>query len=652
MLNNLQGKALRTFENNLVYFEKKQKNVYDKLAALNWALEQNAYQSRYDLILEESYFEVIELSSKTKLYNSDSFAYGDIVRESVNYKKNENVFETFKRVHLNEKNDEHIDIYEILNYINTYKAKSDTLNSLDKFIFFGAGLGTHISKVNEKIKASSYLIIEDDLELFKLSLFVTPYYEIAKNSKLFFSVFESNDEFKTVSQQFINHSFHLNHYIKYFHMLSHGEEKIKEFHLRVISQSHNIFFYKSILDQYLKPLDYIKEGYKFLNMLHSYKGSSLDTKPVLLLGAGPSLKINMEWLNKNQNSFVVVAISSTLNILQAHAIQPDIVIHMDGFESSGAHFTKLENFEFLSKSIFFFSARTPQSIIKLLNKDKIFFYENGTSYKIGLGNLSAACVGSTSYLLLLGGLKVSALYLLGLDLALDSQSGETHSKGHEYAQKLDLSSHELHNDAMEFKKTVLKVQGNFDPFVYTTPEWLLSIDSIHTSSTSFKEPSQNIYNLSKGAFFKNTIPTPLESLQMDTLMDKDKLNAELFDSFNFACSQNLGKDEKTLLQSKLKKAKKLQKILSNHQEPRNSDVFLKTLPALFTELSGDTSQSGYDISLILQEYFKFIYTNIFDFFNTQGLSQKDLHAKEINASLVKALQRIVRVYIKALEAVL
>ena len=68
---------------------------------------------------------------------------------------------------------------------------------------------------------------------------------------------------------------------------------------------HNIFFYKDILTQYLKPIDYIQKKYMFLNMLASYEETSLTQKPVIMLAAGPSLQKNIKWLLTNKDKFII-----------------------------------------------------------------------------------------------------------------------------------------------------------------------------------------------------------------------------------------------------------------------------------------------------------------------------------------------------------
>lgn len=654
--------AISTYKNNLEYFEKHQKSVYEKLAALDSAIEQNHYQNRYDLIIKDGYFDVLEFSSGNYLYNSNSNDYAANVAESIDFEKNANVFETFKKVKIDEeklKEYAKVDIDEnnlsgfapILHYLDKNKISPSSLEKIKKFIFFGAGLGGHIVKTDKKIDADIYLIIEDDLELFKLSLFTCPYYELARKSKLVFSVFDTNETFSKTAEKFINDEFYNNHYIKYFQMLSHNEDKLKEFHIKTASQSHNLFYYDSILKQYTRPLDYLKNSFNFLNILKLNSKQEFDSKPVILLAAGPSLQKNIEWIKNNQDRFIIVALSSTLSILEKNEISPDIVTHLDGLDNATAHFKKLRSLEFLKDTTFLLSARTQRVIVDLLNKEHIFFFENGTKYKKDFGNLSAPCVGSTSYLLLLL-FNIQELYLLGLDLALDSKTGSTHSSEHEYTKQLDLNLAQTHQDTLTYKHSVLKTAGNFQEEVFTTPEYKLSIDSISTSSQNFKVDTQNVYNLNEGASFINTISTQINTINLDLLptMDKTSIKQNIHNIFTSSSSNKITNDELKSLEEKKDYCLQLQNIILIQETHKfdSHENFLDALISLESKLTKNTSLTEHDLSLVYKNYFKFIYTFIFDFFNTKELKYKESFVDDINHLLSTQLLRIVKKYEKDL----
>lgn len=647
------------FSQNIAYIEKNHSDLYQKLVALDSAVEQILYQNRYEIIHQNGSFEIIDTSINKNFYTVGSAKYASIASDEINFSRDSGVFETFKKITISDEDVAKYDkltIYEnnlsghanILNYVQ--KEHSQIMNKIDKFIFFGVGLGSHIVSIDAKISAKIYLIVEDNLELFRLSLFTTPYYKIAKKSELIFSVFETKQEFVHKATYFLNHYFYLNHYIKYFHMLQHNEEKFVEFHLQIASQSHHLFFYNSILQQYLRPIEYIKEGFNFLNILKHYQ--SLMQKPVILLAAGPSLQKNIAWLKPHQKQFVIVALSAVLSILEKENITPDIITHLDGFDESDILFKRVQNLSFFDKSIFLIASRTPPNIVNILPKEHIFFFESGTAYKKDFGSLSAFCVGSTTYLLLIA-LGVSQLYLLGLDLALDGKTGKTHSDGHPLVQKLNLKTINQEKDTMIFNDNIIEVLGNFDEKVYTTSGFATSIASINATSGGFKKSSQQVYNLSDGARFTNTLPLSIKSNFADNLplLEKQTINKEILQEFITNSSNKLSNTEYATINKRVSNAQKIKTEIENWQatEFKTSSSFLKSFTILMSMLYTTSSDDDYDLAFICQEYFKLIASHIFDFFNTATLTNTTRHSANLQKMLSQHLLNIVNLYINGLR---
>jgi hypothetical protein len=651
--------ARETFFENIAYFEKNHPGLYGKLAAFDSAVEQNLYQNKYDLIYENGSFEITDTSVNKKFYAIGSAKYASIVSDEINFSRDSGVFETFKKIIVSDEaviKYSNLTIYEdnlsghadILNY--TQKASSIKMKHIDKFIFFGVGLGTHITSVDAKISAKIYLIVEDNLELFRISLFTTPYYKIAKTSELFFSIFETKEEFAHKATLFLNHHFYLNHYIKYFQMASYSDDKLVAFHLQVASQSHMLFFYNSILQQYLRPLEYIKEGFNFLNILKQYP--SLVQKPVIFLAAGPSLQKNITWLKLHQKQFVIVALSAVLGILEKENITPDIITHLDGFDDSDMLFKKVTNLTFFNESIFLIASRTPPHIVHTLQKQNVFFFESGASYKKELGNLSAFCVGSTTYLLLIA-LGVSQLYLLGLDLALDSATGNTHSVGHPFIKNLNLETINKEKDVMIFNDNILEVVGNFDEKVYTTSGFATSIASLNATSCGFKKSSQQVYNLSNGAFFANTTPLSIETQFVANFkeLDKSAIRQNIAQEFYAHSSNKISESNYQTINNRLLNAKKAEAKIKEWQEIifDTSDVFLDSLISMMKQLYTSSNDDDYDLAFIYQEYFKLTASHIFDFFNRAVDDNAKTDSINLHRMLSSHLLNIANLYIDGLN---
>lgn len=654
--------AREIFLKNIAYFEQYHLDIYEKLAALDSAVEQNLYTNKYELSYIDNTFDIFDIKTNRYIYNSsglNSNAYATLAAAQTNHSRSSGVFETFKRIAISDDDVvkyKKFSIFEnnlsghadILNYVQ--KETSDTMKSVEKFIFFGVGLGTHITEIDKKISAKIYFIIEDDLELFRLSLFTTPYYKLSTNSKLFFSIFETKHEFIDKATHFFNYKFHLNHYIKYFHMLHHNDEKFIDFHLQIASQSHHLFFYNSILEQYLRPLEYIQDRYNFLNILKNYQ--TLINKPILFLAAGPSLQKNLSWLKQNQQKFIIISVSAILNILEREEITPTIVINLDGFKESIVHFTDVKNMDFFKKSIFLLSSRTRREIVDLLQKDNIFFFESSTSYKKDLGNLTAFCVGSTAYLLLLA-LGVSELYLLGLDLALDKATGSTHSEHHPQTRKLDFASIGKEKDTMIFNDNIVEVDGNFDGKVYTTSGFATSISSINATSVAFKKEYQHVYNLSNGAKFKNTTPLQITDSILNSFqnINKETTYYDILNEFQQNCSSEPSVDEYLSAQTLADNALRIKDEITTWQNLsfKNENEFLLSLELLMEKLYSVKSPSEYDLAFINQEYLRLIAQYIFDFFNNTDLKNIKHHIEVLHNMLSAHLLNIVTLYINGLK---
>ena len=180
----IETKIIDNFEKNIKYFEEFQPEIYSMLASLDSAIDQGVYQNKYELIFYNNYFNLKELKTGNLFYSENSNKYAFEVSE-------------------------------------IFKEKTGN------FVFFGVGLGVHLERVHKNILAKKCFIIENDLELFKLSTFVTPYFKFAETSELFFSVFEDDDVFFRKGIDFINKSNEEKEIFKHFALNDSYIEKIQ-----------------------------------------------------------------------------------------------------------------------------------------------------------------------------------------------------------------------------------------------------------------------------------------------------------------------------------------------------------------------------------------------------------------------------------------
>jgi len=660
-MRDINALVVKNFNDNIAYIQTNHRKLFSDLSALDSAIEKGHYQEKYELKHEDGYFDVYEKNTDSYLYTKDSSKHASLAAQSINYRLDENLFKSFHEHKISDndlKKYMHMPPFEhemsghapVIHYCQKHSLKDKTLKTLDKFVFFGVGLGVHIRSIHEKISAKVYFIIEDDLELFRLSLFTTNYASLAKESKLFFSVFEQNEEFQQTSTQFLECKHYYNHYIKYFHILSHDEKKIDLFQVAIASQSHLLFYYNTLLTQFLTPLQYMFDEYFFLDKTITFNNKELKKQPFLILGAGPSLEKNKKWLQKNQNNFIIVAVSATLQFLEKENIAPDIIVQLDAFDTSIKFFDNIKSTDFIKESIFLFSDRISSKIVSRLDKKRVFFFENGTTYKDSSLKPSAPCVGSISYQILLF-LKVNYIYLLGIDLSIDSKTGLTHSGSHIYADNISIEEHTQKSDLFTYDRTLLSIEGNLSDKVLTTAQLHISIDTINQSTKLLKKEFQKIFNLSDGALFSDITPKNTQELNIRDNSSKKESTEFIYKLCLENSSKEISPNELSNLEKKLSHAKKLQTIINRYKQVSNisSEIYLEYLTALSLELVPQSERTLYELSRVIETYLQYVLAYIFDFFNNQNLDDEDADIYNLHNILIAHLLEIITYYINSLS---
>jgi len=661
--------ALSTYEKNLIYFSNTNPLLLRKIQIFD--MEELEIQPKYDLEYKNNYFDVLELSSGSYLYGSDSDEYAKKAAKSINFKKDTLLFDGMIDYFAETKQIKELksvkeyktcnikDVLPIMNYAMKLAPRTTTMKKIDKFIFIGTGIGTHISEIDKKIRASEYFIIEDNLELFRLSLFVTPYYDLATNAHLHFSIAQNENEFTTTMAKFLQGSFFNNRYIKYFHFLAHSNTKLKLIQNNLAAQNHHVFPYDIQLDKFLKPLLRIIDGYKTINVSKKFNEQLFVQYPVLVLAAGPSFKKNIEWVKENQDKFIILAVSAVLNTLHAHGIKPDIVTHIDGIDKeanstmhSMIHFDGFDAKEFLKDTIFILGSHAPNALIEMFKKEDIYFMEDSTFYYNDFGSLSTPCVGSTSALLALW-LDFKEIYLLGLDLALNQKTGATHSGDHHYSSTLDIVKNDELDYVISLGNNTIPIKGNFEKIVYSTPLLITSVQSLFNSIPAIKDESQKIYNLNHGAFLNGTIPTKLQNISTKQFLNIDKkaLFNQLFEIFEQHSQSGMNQVDLISMEKRLQNAKKIHLIISEYEKKSFTDEnkYMYDLLGVVSDILKFQGREANNLTSVFSSFFQYTLPYIMDILNTKEVTKMTIHLKKIDAMFIDGLLNIVNKYIEFIE---
>lgn len=660
-MKDITNEVFNNYKNNLSYLEKTDKALYDKIVLLEQAIEESLYKENFFLeYKEDSYFDLYNSSTDSYIYNQNSNEYGSILANRINHSSHDDSFKSFYEINIPNKaleGSNKLDITanylsctgSLIAYIKSNLPKQETLKKIHKFLFLGVGLGTHIEPTHNMINSNSYFVTEDNLEIFRLSLFVTKYWKIAERSKIKFSIADKDEVFKQKFNDFFNFGFVYNHFLK-FNLFSKNSEKfVPLIQSTLTEQDHYLYPYHRPFTTIERLFDLKEES--FLNVANLHENFLDSYKPVLILASGPSSKYHENWIKENQDKFIIVAIFATLSFCERNNIKPDVIVQLDEYKiATEIILKKIKSKKLFEDAIFILgSASDPEIQNEFPLNKKYYVQMNRISMHESLGKITASSVGEFTYCLLLQ-LGFKDIYLLGLDLALDPETNKTHADDHHAS--ISLENEKGLEKNFSLLSSTFKIKGNFQKEVYTTTLFYTSIKLFNKMSAALKQDWQNVYNLNNGAYLEGTKATKVESLKLEKI-EKDNIDKELIKSFNGISTNKIDSEDLKVLNIKLNNAYKIKSLIDDFAKIKsygNSSFYMKELTKL---ISNSVQHRKMDnLSDILYNYYQFVIHYIIYFLHLKEVNNHKKHTKKINKILLEQLYRIVNTYINHFEKLL
>ncbi len=224
-LNKLQKKMFNTYSKNLQFLEDHDNNLYHRILELSNRLD-NGLEEKYMIDYENNKLNILDVQTENYLYENEPYydaqykcsKFYPNSNESISListQKIEKIRDPKYSIDSFEYINEYININEYIKMLDKKNIENTIFPSIGKYVFIGTLLGIHISKLHEKIRACNYLIIEESLEIFRLSLFFCNYKKLSKNSSLFFIVNEDTLAFREILRKFLKTQSQYNHFLKY-----------------------------------------------------------------------------------------------------------------------------------------------------------------------------------------------------------------------------------------------------------------------------------------------------------------------------------------------------------------------------------------------------------------------------------------------------
>lgn len=561
----LQNALTTTFLANLAFLSEYDNELFHRVENLSRMIEQGRYKERYilEFVMEKGDFDIFDSTTNSYLYGKNPKKINDELTNRVDFLKTKSIssmegFFEYKNTPTIDMNFEFKGEFGslILKYLQEY---SNILNDflednnkkykkIDKFVFFGTMLGRHIPQIAKKVDASLYLVAEPNLEIFRLSLFTVDYTILAKNSGVIFSIMDETLQFEKKISLFLNIGRFDNYLIKFIDTNSSVESYYNTLISFLSTMKATKYDFLRYLYTYInKTTNCIKDSYNFLLFDKLKKELNIFKDiPVLYLAAGPSLDENIDWIIKNQDKFFIVTIGSVYKKLLNKGIKVDLVTTLD--EQKWLERVQFSD-EIIEKSssntVFLASAITNEKILKKLKTKNLFIFEVYEAFFKNNYAFNGYSIGEVTLDILLQ-LNTKNIYLLGLDLALNQETGETHSSDAGSGKsKVDLIKDE--DDKKFARKSLISIKGNLQKEIKTIQHFYSSIKATE-QILSLKDEDIKVYNLSKnGAYFEGTKSINIEDLDIKDFKNIDTKSLKLKTVFEKFSKNSLDKTQKDAL---------------------------------------------------------------------------------------------------------
>ena len=276
-------------------------------------------------------------------------------------------------------------------------------------------------------------------------------------------------------------------------------------------------------------------------------------------------------------------------------------------------------------------------------------HKNNICYRgFSVGEMSA------SILLALG---FENIYMLGLDLALNQKTGESHMSGYSSSNYEDFSQkkYQIESNEFSFKDELIEVKGNLLPKVYTNRLFALSLEAMNSNFAFIKKEHQNIYNLSNhGSLINKTIPLDISYINLEnyssiSLQEKENLILNYLEEIS---KNTLDNDDYMDLKRELEYINFIEKeFLSFKNESSQSfEDFYEKCEKLVNYISYPNVYCSF-LYVVFKNFFSIFLQYIFYCFNDQKMVEENKKLIQIEKRFFEDFESLLNKYKEYLKKI-
>lgn len=670
----LQNALTTTFLANLAFLSEYDNKLYHRVDELSRMIGNGTYKEKYALefIMESGDFDIYDIVNDKYIYKKTPKKINDeLVRKIQFDEKNIIYFLEAKYFNYKDKFSLHKenkfscnsileffsltqnDMFEYANILNDFLENKEKkrLKKIEKFIFLGTLLGRHIPRIAQKVDAESYLVLERNIEIFRLSLFTVDY-TILGEKGVVFSIMDNQDEEEKRVFKFLKSSLFGNYMIKFSSTNINIDSYIDTLNttLHLVNNSSQYTYTRYLYSLMNRVTSVLGHNYKILLMNKVKENLNYFTNlPVLFIAAGPSLDQNIEWIKEKQNYFYIVTIGAAYKKLLNNNIRVDMISTLDeDIIIEELQFDDNSVSKISENTIILASVKTNEKILNKFNREKLFLYEISVAFNKDNIIFEGYSIGELTLDILLK-MNTKNIYLIGLDLALNQDTGMSHSHDSSSIVSKHNLNEEQNKEIFSLEEGIIKVKGNFIDEVSTLAMFYNSIRALN-DILSEKDTDIKIFNLSEsGAYFHNTIPLNKNEI---SFMNLEKINNnELLDIFNTYSIKELSYESKLVLtkdkENLINFLKKNIHSLKNDNIKNYQEFYSKVLDLFF-----NIEVHNKLIIVIIQKYLMMLLPYLSYHFNNLKIKKENKKIEEIKKIFIKQMEIIIKDYIICLDRVI